>query len=637
MANSKAKHDSRQTLMASIVYLIMYLMVGLIPHIYKYTPFTVAGSESIYFKDALYADLYMLAKSRVFLGLTVVLVGLFLYQLSKKEIKLIKDKITIVTGIFGLVILLSSVLSSYQDIVYWGAKDRFEGMWVWLAYLIVFTVARHYGSNKLFVDRLLKVFVFSASVMAIFGIMQIFGYDIYTAGPLRWLCFPKEMATNLSQYMVTNVTEAGAVGALFNSNYFGVYIGLAALIALGFTFIERSKNALYLIVFIVLYGAMIVSGSEAALLGFAVALFFFMLAFGKVIWQKKIYLAGSFVLAVVIDRYLAFNLLTGQSNNAKWLYLLMFMGIVIGLVLNSLVQKKKFNNPLFKKYSLFISGILILITAIGINVGVGLTGQANLEGTLKSINYDKNILVLEHMNETSIGVEFLPQGLNVYDQDMTLLQPEIVGENLLSYNSADINYTFEVRNYDNGVLLLFKSPTSLHIFYDGQKLSYVHPISGIGQIEKPDRLDYYFNYGSAYTRRAYLWSTYLPIAQENFLVGVGVDTYLPAYPQNDYFGKESFYAEGDRILVDKPHSMYIGVLFAFGIVGVFVLLGFAVIIGRQYFDFLDEEDRYNNNLLLLIGVVMILMAGVFNDSVIPVTILLSCFGGMGLTEHDEIN
>lgn len=637
MAKTTFVYNEKKKLIDSLGYLIMYLMVGFIPHIYRYATFAPAESESIYYKDPMYVDLYMLAKSRVFLFLTVLLLGVFAYQVTKKHIVFIKDKIAVGTGAFALVVILSSVMSDYQDLVYWGAKDRFEGMWVWLAYLVLFTVARHYGADRAFVERALKMFVFSASVMAVFGLMQVFGYDIYTAGPLRWICFPREVAENMATYMVTNVTEVGAVGALFNSNYFGVYVGLAALISLGLTFLKEEKNLLFLSLSVLLYSAMIASKSEAALLGFATALFLFMMGFGSQVWQKKQYLAVVVLAALIMDRFLAMNLLYGQSGNALWIYLIMIIGLVVGLGISLFIEAKNIDQKLFNKYSMFLSVVMVTFVAIVVNLGIGITGASGLNSSIEKIIYSENLLVLENVDQTSFGLEILPEGLNAYDQDMTLLEPEILGEDRLSYVVAHNRYTFEVDSYENGVLVSFEEPESLHMFYDGQTMTYVNPTSGFGQIESPDRIDYYFEHGSAFTNRGYLWSTYLPIVKDKMILGQGLETYLSAYPQNDYLGKTAFYVEGDNLLIDKPHSLYIDVLFGMGILGGILLIVFVVFLGDQYFTSISvANNSIVEKMLPLLGISMMLIAGIFNDSVIPLTILFSCFGGMGLMSNEEI-
>lgn len=636
MNKTTSTYKEKQNFLQLIGFFIIYLMVGALPHIYKYTPFSVGMSEKIYFKEEMYADLYMLSKSHVFLALVALLLIIFAYQCLSKQITFIRDKVTYSTIAFAAIIGISSVTSQYQDIVYWGAKDRFEGMWVWIAYLVVFTIVRHYAVDKKFVERSLKIFVFSASLMAVFGIMQIFGYDIYTEGPLRWLCFPKEIAGNMSAFMVTNETDLRAVGALFNSNYFGVYVGLAALVALGFSFVLEKGYHLFLVSFVLLYGGMVASSSEASLLGFSVALFFFMLAFGESVWKRKNILVLLLVFAIVIDRILAMNLMLGQSGNALWIYIVMIFGVVFGLGANQMLARKIDYIDL-KKYGLIITISTMVLIAMVVHIGIGITGDLNKESGISSLSFENNVLQLRNMDGTSVILEMLPNGLNVYDKNRNLMSLTAISENVLSATVEGVPYTFEVRNYENGILILFKTPMALNVFYDGQTITYVNPVSGFGQIESPDRVAYYFEHGSAFTNRAYLWSTYLPIVQKNLVLGTGVDTYLPIYPQNDYFGKTSFYYSGDSTLIDKPHSLYIDVLLGMGVAGFVLVLSLIVRIGQAFYSqiFVCSLDDFSR-LLALVGLVMLFVAGIFNDSVLPITMLMSCLCGMGLRSDENL-
>lgn len=145
----------------SAVHFIVYLMVLFLPHIYRYREFIPKESEKIFFKNPVYADLYLLGKSQMFLIMTILLIGMFMYQLYKKQVVLIRDKVNLVALLFALVIVISSLASDYSNVVYFGAKDRFEGMWVWLAYIIVFVIVRHYGHDKTFVQKVLKYFTIS--------------------------------------------------------------------------------------------------------------------------------------------------------------------------------------------------------------------------------------------------------------------------------------------------------------------------------------------------------------------------------------------------------------------------------------------------------------------------------------------
>lgn len=634
MAKTNTMSGEKQNFVQMMGYFIVYLMTGVVPHIYRYMTFVPSENEGIYFKKPMYADLYMLAKSQVFLLLSVMLLCIFLYQLSSKQIKFKKDKLTIVTAVFGLSIVLSSAFSVYKDIVYWGAKDRFEGMFVWLAYLVIFTIIRHYSVDKTFVKKNQKIFVFSASIMAIFGLMQVFGYDIYTAGPLKWLAFPQDIAKDMASYMTANVTEAGAVGALFNSNYFGVYSAFATIMALYYAFTEEKKSVLYFILALLQYGAMIASKSEAALLGFAVALSLFVSVYGKEIINRKQYALLALLLAVGMDRYLAMNLLYGQSGNALWIYLLMLGGLAAGFGLYLLLDKQEQLKVLVSKKSMVMGLIAVILMVAVINVGVAVTGRMGNKQVLQSLSFNQNVIMVEHQNQSIMAVECLANGVNVYDAALTPLKPEVSGNNL-SYVLKDVTYNLTFKNYSNGYLLTFNEPFSMNIFFDGTSLQYVNPSSGVGMIEAPAGNEFYFTHGTAFTNRAYIWSRYLPIAQQYIALGKGLDTYLIGFPQNDYFGKTAFYNEGDNLLVDKPHSLYIDLFYGVGIVGLVVSLLFAVYVGRQYFYGLSLERHDNGYMIALLGTILMLVAGIFNDSTIPLTLLLSCFGGMGLMINGE--
>lgn len=635
MAKTNTLRDEKQHFITTVGYFIIYLMIGIVPHIYRYMTFTPGESERIYFKEPLYADLYMLAKSQVFLLLAIILLGIFLYQLSAKEFKFKKDLTTMITGLFGLVIILSSVFSVYKDVVYWGAKDRFEGMFIWLAYLIVFIIVRHYAVDKIFVKNAQKIFVFSASVMAIFGLMQVFGYDIYTAGPLRWLAFPQEIAKDMRTYMTANVTEVGAVGALFNSNYFGVYSALASIVALYFAFTEEVKSSVYFGIAILQYGALIASKSEAALLGFAVALTLFVIVYGRQIVSRKLYVLLGLLLAVGMDRYLAMNLLYGQSGNAFWIYSLMLIGIVIGMSLHVLLSKRETIKLSLGKMSMVVGCISVLLIIVVINLAVHVTGDIGDKLVLKTLSFNQNIIMIEHINGSSLAVECLENGVNVYDETLTSQKPNMLGDNRLSYTIKNVTYNFVVKKFSNGYLLTFEQPFNMNVFFDGTSLRYVNPTSGVGLIEAPSRMNYYFEHGTAFTNRGYIWSTYLPIAKQYIALGKGLDSYLMGFPQNDYFGKTSFYNEGDSILVDKPHSLYIDLFYGVGIIGLVVSLLFAAYVASKYFYGLSLESHSNGYMIALLSVILMLVAGAFNDSTIPLTMLLGCFGGMGLMIHGE--
>lgn len=631
MTKIQSLNSEKQGFINSIGYFIMYLMVGVIPHIYKYMVFTPAESESIYFKEPVYADLYMLAKSKAFLFLTVILLGIFIIQLLRKHISFIKDKITVGTGIFAGLVILSSVMSDYQDLVYWGAKDRFEGMWVWLAYLVVFTVARHYGSNKKFIERLLKVFVFSASIMAVFGLMQVWGYDIYTEGFLRWFCFPNNIAENMSAYMTSNTTKTLAVGALYNSNYFGVYCGMGTLGALALSFKDSTVNKwVYGGLMILSYGAMISSRSEAALLGFSVGLFALLLISGEKLWENKIFTLALLLALITVDRYVVEIILKSQSNYAIYIYSFLAGLSLFGGALKLLVISNEKVLLHIKRYSFIISVSVVILSIIGFNLLYKVFPAPAVRNTIEHLIIENNVLELKLSSDEQVKFKFSQLGVIGFGEDGRDLNHILVEDNFVRITTKIRTYEFEYNYYSNGYLATMKYPIELNVFYDGSTIKYVDKITGIGDIQYPEKLKYYSDKGSSFSRRGYIWSVYMPIIQDNIIVGHGLETYSLVFPQKDYIGKNNFFKEQRSMVVDKPHSTYLMLGISMGGLGILFLGLFIVALLNQYFSRIDIMNEYTVSVTLL---VVILIAGIFNDSIIPMTVLTFCIGGTVLSHN----
>ncbi len=626
----------KQTIIDKIVHFVFYFMVGVIPHIYRYMEVVPAESEKVFFHEPVYADLYVYAKSKAFLFCTAVLLVIFIYQIVTKKIKFIWDWTAKGTALFAGIVVASSIMSEYQDIVYWGAKDRYEGMWVWLAYLAVFTMMRYYGRDRKFVNTLTQVFVISASVMAVIATMQIFGYDLYTQGFLKWLAFPKNMASHLEDFIRVNITNLGAVGALYNSNYYGVYAGMGAILALDYTFREGKKYLAYLPMFLILYGSMIASRSEAALLGFAVAMFMWMLVRTDEVWKKKWITLAIVAFAFGVDRYISGQLVTGQDRTAQIIYYLIFAGIVFGIIGHFILRVEKIRN-FVHRHSLAFAILAVFVVFAGVNGGIWLIGDTSEYKALKDISIVDNSIYIESFYKNgspyrTFTVKFFDDYIDVYDSTNNLITPELEN-NKFRYVIEGVNYYFYIEKYSNGILLRsLVDFMPISFFYDGEVIKYVNAYGQLSDIEKPDYIKFYYNRGSAYSFRGYIWSGYLSTMFNNLFLGYGEDTYAIVFPQNDVVSKFNYYAQQWGMLVDKPHSMYIGIFFSFGILAIILFISCISYMLQKYFKFItiNEEIVDINVVSLFILIVLVFVSGVFNDSVIPIMLNLFIFSGAWL-------
>jgi O-antigen ligase len=121
--------------------------------------------------------------------------------------------------------------------------------------------------------------------------------------------------------------------------------------------------------------------------------------------------------------------------------------------------------------------------------------------------------------------------------------------------------------------------------------------------------------------------------KETLIAGYGPDTFPMVFPQYDYVGKLNSFTS-HRIIVDKPHNMYLqigintGVLSLVSLLAVFVIYAvdsFKVYFKREINTFIEYVG-----VGAFTGVMGYLAAGMFNDQIISVAPLFYVMLGLGL-------
>lgn len=94
---------------------------------------------------------------------------------------------------------------------------------------------------------------------------------------------------------------------------------------------------------------------------------------------------------------------------------------------------------------------------------------------------------------------------------------------------------------------------------------------------------------SAGSGRAYIWEQILGLVKERPLLGYGLDTLLYHFPHFNIDARAGMYDE--KTIVDKPHSLYMGILYGTGIVGFVAIaaLMLMVFIGAVKFVFQRKD------------------------------------------------
>ncbi|OMP66625.1 O-antigen ligase family protein [Domibacillus epiphyticus] len=113
--------------------------------------------------------------------------------------------------------------------------------------------------------------------------------------------------------------------------------------------------------------------------------------------------------------------------------------------------------------------------------------------------------------------------------------------------------------------------------------------------------------------RSYIWGKTLEIVKDRPILGYGLDTLLYHFPHNNIDSRAGLGSE--TVIVDKPHSMYMGVLFGMGIIGIIGLLGIAAITVWKSLQSVLHFNR-TRSLTVALGIAWIafLIQAMFNDT-----------------------
>lgn len=110
--------------------------------------------------------------------------------------------------------------------------------------------------------------------------------------------------------------------------------------------------------------------------------------------------------------------------------------------------------------------------------------------------------------------------------------------------------------------------------------------------------------------RVYIWSYILDLVKERPILGYGLDTLIYNFP---HYNKEArANLETQEVIVDKPHNMYLGVLYGTGIIGFVAFLALIlIVVGRSLKAVLNGKT---STIVLAVATLAFLCQAVFNDT-----------------------
>lgn len=135
-------------------------------------------------------------------------------------------------------------------------------------------------------------------------------------------------------------------------------------------------------------------------------------------------------------------------------------------------------------------------------------------------------------------------------------------------------------------------------------------------IELPTLTDRYYSTGSG---RTYIWGKVLNLIKERPITGYGLDTLTYHFPQYDINKRSGMYDE--NVIIDKPHNLYLGILYGTGLFGFLSFISFIFIYTIKLLNFAFKCKPSPIIWAFFLGWIAFLIQAVFNDSVIGATIV----------------
>jgi len=558
---------------------------------------TFAKEVSLYEIEALHwkggskgLDFFSYYKYIVFSVCAFVSVFILIILKFKRRIKLKETKYYIPLAVYIVFVLASYLLSDYFLISYRGFIEQFQGIWVMIGYGFMIFALYNYVENEKQVKLILGAFVFSATLVGALGISQYFGFDFFKTNIGRLLILPGSlhyMAENL-KFTFSNYT---IYATMYNTNFVGSFAAL--LVPLG--------------VFAYLYS------------------------------KRLIYKFLSFFFALLM-------LFVWIGCNSRAGYL----GLTFGIVLSAILYRKKIKENLRK--------ILILLVAFVIMVAhMNTVSDGRVLNQFSRLNPFAEGDRLEEIQETKVrfeDVRFEGNTVSVVtndesvrvelSEDRELLFYNLAGERLKVDVDEEGSISFEDDRYedfgakletDRNRFLIDAYGKSMAIYFTDQGFMMAGSSGVIKKTEYPPKLDIFDGRERFASSRGYIWSRSIPMLKDTILIGHGPDTYALEFPQHDYVGKLNSF-KSHRMIVDKPHNMYLQIGINTGLISLMALLALYLMY------FVESIKLYINRDLstfmeyigvgVFVGVMSYLAAGIFNDQIISVAPLFYTMVGFGL-------
>lgn len=527
-----------------------------------------------------------------------------LYQFTTQTFRLQRSYAYYPILIYVFFVALSYIFSPYKDFAFLGYNDRFEGTLTLVAYMVMLFFVINTIRKESHTKWVIYPLAISSAILSILGLTQALDKDFFRTTIGKKLITPSSFWENLDNMSFT-FENREIYQTVYNINYVSFYLTLLVPLFAMLFINEKTmkKKILWGILTGLLVFNLIGSKSSGGLAGLAIAVVIAVIVLNKrlIQWRRPVLIVIAIVIAVggmTYQRWLpeisgAINSVFGRTATVQEIPTQDAAAASVRPTIDYIVTNED-------SIELSLNGEPLIISLSYASDGTveGMT-LADGEGNPIAMKPTEEVGTYAIQDDRFFTLATISNALDG-DQHYILL------------DTVDERFPFAIT--ENG---LFYTPKS-------GKLVDMEIVPAFGWDDN-------LGFGSG---RGYIWSRTVPMLKETLLIGHGADTYCIVFPQHDYVGKYNARYRSLTTIVDKPHSMYLGVAVGTGVLSLLALLSLFGIYLVQSFR-IYYRATYTNFLTyagagIFFGISGFLVAGLFNDSTVSVMPMFYGLLGTGI-------
>lgn len=587
------KSESKNAIKRNIVLGVLPVFMVCLALAVRYSNLPYTPFEGRYHQLPYASDSFSYIRSMVVVVMAIIVsMGTVMSILTGKLKAKLDRTVWFLIG-FGLLCVVSLLMSPFKALAVSGASDSYEGIGVWISYVLI--ALMFYVVSKSDTGRLQAYKKGAVAVIAIqvfFGVFQRWGINPLEWNVFRFLVLPQSF--DAQGQIFKNTLEA--VGTMGNSNYIGSVLGLTAPFLICNVWNQSKLKKIFTIAMFA--GIHLLLLSSESLSGLLFVPFLYWMPFWTNEDFKKLYLKILHPIYIGVTGVYCFIFVQGIKEIVATTILHL---VVVYVML--IFDHFKVN----KKVRLTVLSFCIIVIGI---VGVLNMPPSRVEGAqyLTKLEAKKDQIEIE-TGRYSIKVLNDHKMILIEDGDGKAIEV-VDNKELISAVDEQYEGLSIQRKQRSGFDTIEIMPFHAKFFVLEDRFEYINSGLKADKIQEQKLIGPkgYERLGSG---RMYIWQATGAVLGDRFLIGTGPDTLVARFPQNAVVGNYNFSGYASYI-TDKAHNLYLQIAIGFGALGLIVFLTLNFYVIKNGCKVLDKRNYLFN--AAYFSIIAYLCVGLFNNS-----------------------